>query len=50
VKMTPREVHRLWRNGDTTSKEYFLMENREKVGFDGSLPGAGLLGRLHRNP
>jgi immune inhibitor A len=50
VKMTPREVHRLWKNGDTTSKEFFLIENREKVGFDESLPGAGLLGRLHRNP
>src|SRR5881227_860225 len=46
--MTPREVHRLWRNGDTTSKEFFLIENRERAGFDGSLPGAGLLGRLHR--
>lgn len=27
----------------TNGGEYFLMENREKVGFDSSLPGAGLL-------
>ncbi|KAK5704892.1 hypothetical protein LTR97_002003 [Elasticomyces elasticus] len=43
VKLVPRKVHRLWTNGDLTSKEYFLIENREKAGFDESLPGAGLL-------
>jgi len=26
-----------------TSKEYFLLENRKKVGFDSNLPGEGLL-------
>jgi immune inhibitor A len=35
-------VNRLWRNGEA-SQEYFLLENRERVGFDDHLPGAGLL-------
>jgi immune inhibitor A len=42
---TTREVHRLWTNGDTTSKEYFLIENRQLAGFDRSLPGPGLHGK-----
>jgi immune inhibitor A len=29
--------------GSLTSKEYFLLENRKRVGFDYSLPGEGLL-------
>ncbi len=33
---------RLWRNGPG-DKEYFLVENRQKTGFDASLPGNGLL-------
>lgn len=37
------EVHRLWTSGDTTSREYFLIENRQQAGFDQSLPGSGLL-------
>ncbi|KAF2016667.1 M6 metalloprotease [Aaosphaeria arxii CBS 175.79] len=37
------KTHRLWKNGDASSKEYFLIENRQLTGFDGSLPGAGLL-------
>ncbi|EPS31095.1 hypothetical protein POX_h09394 [Penicillium oxalicum] len=37
------QVHRLWKNGDHASQEYFLLENREPVGFDQSLPGFGLL-------
>jgi len=37
-------VYRLWTDGDTTSKEYFLVENRQKLGlFDSYLPGEGLL-------
>ncbi|KGO60004.1 hypothetical protein PEX1_086260 [Penicillium expansum] len=36
-------AYRLWSAGDTSSKEYFLLENRESVDFDGSLPGSGLL-------
>jgi immune inhibitor A len=43
VKTQQHEVYRLWTNGDTTSQEYFLIENRQKTGFDGSLPGGGLL-------
>ncbi|KAJ5973801.1 hypothetical protein N7481_011011 [Penicillium waksmanii] len=37
------QVHRLWKNGDSASQEYFLLENREPIGFDQSLPGFGLL-------
>lgn len=39
---TSRTVHRLWKNG-AASTEYFLMENRQKSGFDALLPGDGLL-------
>ncbi len=34
-------VYRL-KNTTTTDNEYFLVENRQKVGFDANLPGAGL--------
>ncbi|KAF1953682.1 M6 metalloprotease [Byssothecium circinans] len=37
------KTHRLWTNGDTSSQEYYLVENRQLTGFDESLPGAGLL-------
>ena len=37
------EVYRLWTGGDTTSKEYFLLENRAPIGFDSSLPAHGLI-------
>ncbi|KAF2243358.1 M6 metalloprotease [Trematosphaeria pertusa] len=37
------KAHRLWTNGDGSSQEYFLIENRQLTGFDASLPGAGLL-------
>lgn len=40
------QVHRLWKNGDNASQEYFLLENREPIGFDQSLPGFGLLGMI----
>jgi M6 family metalloprotease-like protein len=33
---------RLWKNGSIGS-EYFLIENRQKAGFDSHLPGEGLL-------
>ncbi len=35
-------VYRLWTDG-ATEKQYFLVENRQKVGFDEYLPGDGLL-------
>ncbi len=41
VENTP-EVMRLWTAG-MTGNEYFLLENRQRVGFDVSLPGEGLL-------
>lgn len=36
------KVHRLWKDGAAGS-EYFLVENRQKTGFDDHLPGSGLL-------
>ncbi|EOO00782.1 putative m6 family metalloprotease domain-containing protein [Phaeoacremonium minimum UCRPA7] len=38
------QVHRLWENGDLRNKEYFLLENRQKTGYDTALPGDGLFG------
>jgi len=37
-----RTVHRLWRDGAHGS-EYFLVENRQQSGYDGLIPGGGLL-------
>jgi immune inhibitor A len=37
-----RKVHRLWRDGQQGS-EYFLVENRQRTGYDSLLPGDGLL-------
>ena len=39
---TTGQVYRMWREGQN-GQEYFLIENRQKVGFDGYLPEAGLL-------
>jgi len=39
---TNRFVLKLWTNGDP-GDEYFLVENRQKVGTDGTRPGAGLM-------
>lgn len=38
---TGHEVFRLWKDG-AASQEYFLVENRQKTGFDSALPGDGL--------
>jgi immune inhibitor A len=35
-------IYRLWTSGDT-SDEYFLVENRQKTGYDSYIPGSGLL-------
>jgi immune inhibitor A len=35
-------IYKLWDSG-TGDREYFLVERREKVGFDNYLPGGGLL-------
>lgn len=37
-----RTVHRLWTRGEAGT-EYFLLENRQRTGYDAELPGAGLL-------
>lgn len=37
-----QEVHRLWTDGDE-GPEYFLVENRQRTGFDSELPGEGML-------
>ncbi len=39
---TSGEIYRLWTGGNI-SNEYFLVENRQQVGFDSYLPGAGLM-------
>ncbi len=36
------QIYRLWTSG-ATGNEYFLVENREKSGYDSYLPGQGLL-------
>ena len=36
------DVHRLWTGGGV-HQEYFLLENRQLIGFDRKLPGSGLL-------
>jgi immune inhibitor A len=41
VETNPK-VFRLWKNGEV-GPEYFLLENRERIGFDQSIPGEGLL-------
>lgn len=41
VKIT-RNVHRLWKDGGS-GPEYFLLENRQRTGYDSNLPGDGLL-------
>lgn len=37
------KAYRLWTNGDNNSKEYFLIENRQRSSFDASLRGDSLL-------
>jgi len=37
-----KTIHRLWKDGITTP-EFFLLENRQRTGFDRGLPGDGLL-------
>ncbi|GJD51976.1 hypothetical protein OPKNFCMD_4735 [Methylobacterium crusticola] len=39
---TSRAVHRLWKDGGG-GPEYFLLENRQRTGYDQGLPGDGLL-------
>jgi immune inhibitor A len=39
---TSHDVLRLWKDG-ASGPEYFLVENRQRTGFDADLPGEGLL-------
>lgn len=39
---TQKQIYRLWKDGGSGS-EYFLIENRQKTGYDAALPGSGLL-------
>ncbi|GAA1769845.1 hypothetical protein GCM10009712_17220 [Pseudarthrobacter sulfonivorans] len=39
---TSRKVHRVWKDGGS-GPEYFLLENRQRTGYDAKLPGDGLL-------
>ncbi|HEX9117019.1 MAG TPA: M6 family metalloprotease domain-containing protein, partial [Anaerolineae bacterium] len=39
---TSHTIYRLWKEGAGGS-EYFLLENRQAIGFDRTLPGSGLL-------
>lgn len=39
---TSQKVYRLWKNGASGS-EYYLLENRQKSGYDRELPAGGLL-------
>ncbi|WP_245695951.1 M6 family metalloprotease domain-containing protein [Alloyangia pacifica] len=39
---TSNEVFRLWKDGGA-GQEYFLVENRQRDGYDADLPGEGLL-------
>ncbi len=36
------EVYKVWKNG-AAGREYYLLENRQQIGFDYLLPGSGLL-------
>lgn len=38
-----KDIRRVWKGGDQGSREYFLLENRQRVGNDESIPGSGLL-------
>jgi M6 family metalloprotease-like protein len=40
---TVADVYQLLSGSPSTGGEYFLVENRQKTGFDAALPGAGLL-------
>jgi immune inhibitor A len=37
-----QDIYRLWTKGQN-SQEFFMLENRQKVGFDKDLPGDGIL-------
>jgi immune inhibitor A len=41
VNLSPT-IYRVWTNGDL-NQEYFLVENRRRLGYDSEIPGEGLL-------
>ncbi|MHB9025815.1 MAG: M6 family metalloprotease domain-containing protein [Armatimonadota bacterium] len=36
-------IYRMWTGGDPETREYFLLENRYKTGYDLYIPGSGLM-------
>ena len=44
---TSRKLHRLWKNGKPGA-EYFLLENRQRTGYDAELPGRRAPDLAHR--
>ncbi|HIE53481.1 MAG TPA: M6 family metalloprotease domain-containing protein [Armatimonadetes bacterium] len=40
---TNKAIYRLWTDGNTSNKQYFLVENRQATKFDQYIPGSGLL-------
>jgi len=44
ISMTNSEQNKvIYKYTTTTANEYYLLENRQKLGFDASIPGAGLM-------
>ena len=39
---TDADVYRFFPDNQTNSKEYYLIENRQRLGFDAGLPGTGM--------
>lgn len=39
---TSPTAYKLWRNGDVSGGQYFLVVNRQQMGFDAGLPSGGL--------
>jgi len=40
---TTHDVRRVWKAGQSESREYYLLENRQQIGKDAAIPGPGLL-------
>ncbi|MHB9130646.1 MAG: FlgD immunoglobulin-like domain containing protein [Armatimonadota bacterium] len=40
---TNGNLYKMWTDGDNTSREYYLLENRAKIGYDKYVPETGLM-------